>query len=227
MVIGIVCAPIVTFTPYLMHAGWILSAIIHEGGHTIYSWVVGCPAAPAINLTGHALTISTSQQPLIVLIVMGLLIWLLVEAFRRRTMRPAAIALLVLYPLFAYQPTLKALGHLLSGHLAELLIGGIFLWQARTGLFTHDKVDRAAYAIAGWYLVFSNAWLCFGLAFVPSRLQTYYTSGSYGLTNDYVRAADHLLHVSIKAVVLPMCLFALLVPALALWTARYLRGAEE
>ncbi|MCG8586353.1 MAG: hypothetical protein MI757_16720, partial [Pirellulales bacterium] len=50
---GLALAPIFTLTPYLQIVGWVFSAVVHECGHTFFAFAVGCPALPAISLTGH------------------------------------------------------------------------------------------------------------------------------------------------------------------------------
>ncbi len=227
MIIGAALAPVLTLTPFLQYVAWILSSIIHEGGHTAFAWFVGCPALPAINLTGHAMTRYTEQRFFICLIVWGLLAWGAIEAWRQRAFVWTALIAFMIYPVLAFVPTVREIGFLLSGHLGELIVAGIFLWQARTGLFVHDQIDRTAYAVVGWYLVFSNAWLCFALVFVPSVLTWYRTSGSYELMNDYLRVAEDVLHVPLAVVVLPVLLLAVCVPPAVLLAARYTRGADE
>ena len=226
MVVGAAFSPVLTLTPFLQYLAWILSSIIHEAGHTLFAWFVGRPALPAINLTGHAMTTYSEQRLFICLIVWLLLALVAVEAWRQRTLFWPALAVLLLYPVVAFVPVVRELGALLSGHGGELLVGGIFLWQARTCLFVHDQMDRMAYAVVGWYLIFANAWLCLALVFVPGVLAWYRTSGSYQLMNDYLRASEQVLHVPLVVVVLPMFLAAVCVPPAVLLAAKYTRGAD-
>lgn len=227
MLLGALLAPVLTLTPFLQYVAWILSSIIHEGGHTAFAWFVGCPALPAINLTGHAMTTYTEQRFYLCLIVWAALALLAVKAWQEKMFTWTAVVVFAIYPVLAFVPTVREVGFLLSGHLTEILVGGIFLWQARTGLLVHDQVDRTAYAVVGWFLLFSNAWLCFGLVFVPRILSWYRKSGSYELTNDYLRVAEDVLHVSMATVVLPIMLLAMVTPGLVLLAARYTRGADR
>ena len=224
VVAGLVLAPVFTLTPYLRIVGWVFSAIVHETGHTLFALAVGCPAVPALSLTGHgAATIHGRQYVILALAVwaaIGWLAWCVFRNFPEKWLRSLAIGLAVAYPALAFHSTTRQMGHLLSGHLGELLVAGIFLWRSRTGLFTEEGFERLLYACLGWFLIFRNAYLCFGIAFLPSVYKWYYSSGSFGLTNDYVRAADHVMHVNIKWIVLPMLLLAVATGALSLWLGR-------
>jgi hypothetical protein len=226
-IVGAMLAPVLTLTPFLQYVAWILSSIVHEGGHTAFAWFVGCPALPAINLTGHAMTRYSEQRFFLCLIVWGLLALAAMEAWRKKAFGWTALVAFAIYPVIAFVPMVREMGFLLSGHLGEITVGGVFLWQARTGLFVHDQYDRMAYAVIGWYLLFSNAWLCFALAFVPRVLLWYRTSGSYQVTNDYLRVAEEVLHVPLAVVVLPVLLLAVCVPPAVLFVASYTRGADE
>ncbi len=221
---GLALSPVFTLTPYLRIVGWVLSAVVHEAGHTLFAWSVGCPALPALSLQGHgAATIHYTQSRVFCFMVWAALGWLAWYVFRNtpdKRLRTLMVVLMIAYPFLAFNTTFRQMGHLLSGHLGELLVAGIFLWRARTGLFTDNELERLLYACVGWYLVFSNAFLCFGIAFVPAIRSWYFSHGSYGLTNDYVRAAKIVLHVNIRWIVLPMMLVAIGTGPLAIWLGR-------
>src|SRR5688572_33193137 len=53
-VLGLLLAPVLTFTPVLRHVGWLLTSLFHETGHAGLSWLLGAPAVPAIRIDGHA-----------------------------------------------------------------------------------------------------------------------------------------------------------------------------
>ncbi|MEK6246872.1 MAG: hypothetical protein N2C12_01750, partial [Planctomycetales bacterium] len=204
---GLALAPVFTLTPYLQIVGWVLSAVIHEAGHTLFGLAVGSPALPAISLQGHAQTIIGTPILLWSLIVWGTLVWLawlLFNYFSTKWLQAAAISIPLIYPLLAFHGPTRLAVTLLSGHLCELIVGGIFLWRARTGLFTEDGIERLLYACLGWYLIFSNAYLCYGIAFDKSIRTWYSTSGSFDQTNDYIRVARDALNLSLNTVVLSM-----------------------
>ena len=182
MLAGALLSPVLTLTPFLQYVTWILSSIIHEGGHTAFAWFVGCPRLP-INLTGHAMTTYSEQRFFLCLIVWGLLAWAAVEAWRHKTLTRTALGLFAIYPVLAFIPLVRETGFLLSGHLGELTVAGIFLWQARTGLFVRDQLDRMAYR-RGLVSGIRQRPVMLRVGFCASVLSWYRTSGSYQLTND-------------------------------------------
>lgn len=218
---GLALAPIFTLTPYLQIVGWVFSAVVHECGHTFFAFAVGCPALPAISVTGHgAATIHGEQTWFVALAVWAALGWLTWRIFQGTDdwwWRGAAIAVMIAFPFVAFHDTSRQMGHLLSGHLFEVCIACIFLWRASTGMFTEPGLERLFYAFLGWYLIFSNAYLTYGVAFLPSVRSWYTTSGSYGLTNDYIRAAEDVMFVPIKSIVLTMLLVIVVSACVSLW----------
>jgi hypothetical protein len=89
---------------------------------------------------------------------------------------------------------------------------GLFLWRCLDGEACHHDGERAAYGMVRWYLCGQNVILSFGLAFSQSARLDYAGSGSFGLTNDYIRLADNVLGVSLESVGLFTGVLAVLVP---------------
>lgn len=223
---GLLLALLLTLTPVLRFMGWLLGSLFHETGHVAFAWFVGCPAWPAISLQGHAAAIHKPQSTG-VLVVVGLLLaigaW---QAWRTKRFRGLAFGALAVWPIFAFLETPRDLGFLLSGHLGELTFAGIFLWRARTGQAIERESERPVYAALGWFLVARNVVLSFGLVFSASARAWYHSSGSFGLTNDYIRVAQHVLHVPLETVAIFMLLVSLGVVPLVLamtWTPREIR----
>jgi hypothetical protein len=211
---GAVLAPVLTVTPVLRYVGWFLASLVHETGHCLASWFLGCPAFPAIRLDGHAAAVHGPQQ-----LVLLIAVWLGLAAlaWRARENRPALVAMvavIVLHPLLAFTRGREGV-FLVSGHLGELGFATVFLWRAWTGGFTASRVERGLYAVCGWFLVGRNAWLSAGLAWSDQAKATYASNGSFGLENDYVRLAREVLGVSTEAVALGMLLVAVATPFVA------------
>jgi len=223
---GLLIALLFTLTPALRFMGWLLGSLFHETGHVAFAWFVGCPAWPAISLAGHAAAFHKPQSAAI-LVGIGLLLAIGVwQAWRARRWRGLATGALVAWPVFAFFETPRELGFLLSGHLGELTFAGVFLWRARTGQAIEREAERPLYASLGWFLVARNVVLCFGLVFLESARAWYLSSGSFGLTNDYVRVAQQVLHVPLEAVAVFMLLVSLSVVPLVLastWKPREIR----
>jgi hypothetical protein len=199
--------------------GWFLSALVHEMGHSASAWLMGMPAFPAIRLDGHAAAIHGAQMPLLCGLILGVAAataWKLpVRAWRYGALAALAIG----YPLLAFTSA-KELLFLLSGHLGEMVFAGIFLWRALVQGFTGSRFERVLYATLGWYFVGKNVGLTLGLARSDAAREHYAANGSFGLTNDYIRAAEDVLGWPLESLALAMTLPALVVPPLALWLGR-------
>jgi hypothetical protein len=200
--IGAVAAVAFTLTPLLQYMGWFLASLVHEAGHCAAAWAAGCPSIPAIRLDGHAAAVHGEQSTIF---AGGVLIGLAYYAWRKRSIPLGAIALV--YPLLAFTG-LRDWIFLLAGHLSEIAFGGVFFWRALVGGFTQSRAERALYAACAWYLVIANIWLAGGLIFSEGVRQWYRGSGSFGLTNDYLRLANSL-HVGVGVVAFFMLLVSL------------------
>ncbi len=203
--------------------GWLLQAIVHEGGHTLMSLALGRFALPRISLDGHVpyTMVSDSRMLWLCAFVWLVLLFLAYEAWRSKFLRITATSAAVLYPFIALSNRYSQLAILLAGHGAELLFAGICLWRAQTGLFTHHQVERAAYSIVGWYFVFSNFLMCLDLLRNPATRAQYIAGSEPGHINDYVVAAyDTLALTSIQPVVIAMLIASIAVYPITLLYAR-------
>lgn len=219
---GASIAPVLGLTPLLQYMGWFLRSLCHEIGHSTVALFFGMPAYPAIRIDGHAASIHQPQVIAIAVVVWAFVAWL-VWLFRRR--RPACIALASLalaYPFLAFTGA-KELLHLAGGHLGELAFAAVFLWRTLSGGFSRNPVERLLYGGLGWYLVGSNVWLCAGLVFSPGVRGWYESSGSFGLTNDYIRIAEDVVQVPLPTVAAVMLVVALLTAPVA-WLVWRLRA---
>lgn len=219
--VGAALAPVLGLTPLLQYMGWFLRSLCHEMGHSTIALFFGMPAYPAIRIDGHAASIHQPQVMAIAVFVWAFVVWL-VWLLRRN--RPACIALAALaltYPLLAFTGA-KELLHLLGGHLGELAFAAVFLWRALSGGFSRNPVERLLYGGVGWYLVGSNVRLCAGLAFSPNVRAWYEGSGSFGLTNDYLRISEDVLQVPLTTVAVAMLFVSLLTAPVAwlIWRLR-------
>jgi hypothetical protein len=200
--IGAALAVAFTLTPLLKYMGWFLTSLVHEAGHCAAAWAMGCPSIPAIRLDGHAAAVHGEQSKVFAAAVLAGLAY---YAWRRRSLALGALALA--YPLLAFTGARDGL-FLLAGHLSEIAFGGVFFWRALVGGFTRSRPERVLYSACAWYLVIGNVWLSGGLMLSESVRQWYRGSGSFGLTNDYLRLAGSL-HVGVGVVAFFMLLVAL------------------
>jgi len=215
LLFGALGAPVFGLLPVLRFAGWFFRSLCHEIGHTAVAWSLGMPAFPAIRIDGHAASI---HKPQIVPLAILLWIGLGVLAWRRRRSRPVLAALgavTVAYPVLAFTRAGDLL-HLLGGHLGELAFATVFLWRALSGGFTQSARERLSYAVVGCYLSGSNVILCGGLVLSPAAREHYVDNVSFGIANDYVRAAGDVLGWSLPGVALWMLPVSLLPLPLAI-----------
>ena len=228
LAIGLATAPVFAWTPILQYMGWFLSSLVHEMGHAAFAWLCGMPAMPAISLGGHAAAMHGEQMPFLVVMIVAGLSFVAWRRWNGGARWCALTALAVVYPALALTPARELL-HLLAGHGGELVFATLCLWKTLDGGFTESRVERGLYGMLGWYLLGSNAWLFFGLMRSSIARAEYGANGSFGLTNDMIRAAEDVLGWRLESVALLMfvaCL-AVLPVAIAGWRACvHLRRAD-
>jgi len=219
LVVGLVTAPVFALTPLLNYMGWFLSSLTHEMGHATIGWVLGCPSFPAISLGGHA---AAFHKPQVLLLVGAIAIGLGWGAWRiepRRVRVPALVLIVGTYLAAALTPMREVL-FLLGGHTGELVFAAVFLWRTMTGGFTAHLAERVLFGTLGAYLLGGNLILTTQLMFSESARSAYAGSGSFGLTNDYIRLADSILGIPLPLVAAFMTCLALGVIPLAFFFAR-------
>jgi hypothetical protein len=213
--IGALLAPVFLLTPILQYMGWFLASLVHELGHCVVAWAFGHFAFPAIRLDGHAAAIHQEQSTALVVLILAGLLYLL-HAFRGhprgRLLLGAAV---LLYPLLAFTEAHEVI-HLLGGHGSELVFGGIFFYRGLSGGFTDSTPERITYATCAWYLLARNIELTFGLMTSVADRAAYATSGSFGLTNDFIRAGREL-GWTLPGVARLMFALAIVVLPIAIW----------
>jgi hypothetical protein len=188
LLLALALAPVLTLAPLLRYVGWFLTSLVHETGHAALSWLLGCPAVPAIRIDGHAAAVHGEQSRLLCALVLAALAGLAWACRRRPVLRLALCAAVVAYPFLAFTHAREVV-FLAGGHLGELAFATVFLSWCLTGGFTESRAERATAGVLGWYLLLRHAWLVGGLFLSEPARQAYARSGSFGLTNDYVRLA--------------------------------------
>ena len=222
MGIGAFLAPALGLVPILQYMGWFLASLVHEMGHCVASWLSGMPAYPAIRIDGHAAAMHSDQKLLLVLLVWGGLAWLAWQARHRPRLRLVACAAVALYPLLAFTESHELL-HLLAGHGGELAFAGVFFYRGLSGGFTESVPERITYACCAWYLLGRNIVLDVELIADAGARATYASNGSFGLTQDFIRAARQL-GWSLEGVAALMLLLSIATLPLAWWAWRRLES---
>jgi len=221
LAIGAFLAPAFTFTPLLKYMGWFFGSLCHEMGHVAIAWLAGCPAFPAISLAGHAMARYSEQQTALALLMWGASGWLTWRSRENRRAMIAFGAFTLIYPAFAFTG-MRDFFFLMGGHIGELVLAGVFFQRALDGGFTGSRAERIAYATLAWFLMGRNVWLTGGLIWSAEVQAWYASSGSFGLTNDYIRVAKGILRVDLSVV----AGFMLLVSLLPLPLAWFLRRSR-
>ncbi len=212
LALGVPLAFVFGLTPLLQFIGWFLEALFHEIGHSAVAIFSGRPALPKISLGGHAMTAYAHPVWIMQVAVFVGSLGLIRSFLEPRGRIIAVAALVVVYPLMVW----TGFGEFMilsGGHLGELAIGAVFLWRCLDGEECHHDAERAAYGMVGWFLCGQNILLSFGLAFSSDARAEYAGSGSFGLTNDYIRIADNVLGTSLETVGFTMGVLGLMVPA--------------
>ena len=223
LVLGLVIAPVFGLTPVLGYMGWFFASLVHEMGHSAVAWFFGSPAFPAIRLDGHAVALARPQMLALALVVWAVLALVTWQCRGRRGWLVGLGLITLLYPALAFTRA-RGLLHLLGGHLGELTISGVFFYRVLAGGFTSSRLERLLYAVVAWYLMAENLLLCGRLLFTASGRAAYQTSGSFGLTNDYIRVARDVLGCSLETVATGMGLACLLVLPLSFLVWRMKKG---
>jgi hypothetical protein len=221
--LGLLCVPLIQSTCLTRTMGWLLQSIIHEGGHTLMALALGRFALPRISLDGHVpyTMVNDHQMLWLCAFVYLVILFLTFESFKSKFLRKTTAFIAILYPFLALSTRNSQLAILLAGHGAELLFAGICLWRAQTGLFTHNQLERAAYSIVGWYLVFANFLMCLGILRDPATRDQYINGSDPAIINDYVVASyDTLILTSIQPVVIAMLIASIAVYPITLLYAR-------
>jgi hypothetical protein len=190
--LGLATAPVFALTPLLGYMGWFLASLVHEMGHSAMAWLAGMPSMPAIALDGHAAAVHSDQQLFLVAMIVATVATALWRSLAGRARTVALVVFGVVYSVVAFTPARELL-FLAAGHAGELAFAGLALWKALDGGFTASRAERLLYGTLGWFLVGKNVFLAWGLATSASSRAAYAGSGSFGLTNDYLRIAQDLL----------------------------------
>lgn len=226
LLIGLALAPIFAATPLLELMGWYFRALAHEMGHTAAAWLTGVPAVPALGITAEAATMQGQQS-----LILAFFVWAAIVAVTHfKAQAPQRYIYLALASTILPVLCLSGLRegwHLLSGHLVELVLGGVFLGRALSGGFSSGYVERALYSVLGWTLIGHNLALTASLLASSDARESYAYSGSFGLENDYLLLA-HWSGTSLEGWALLMTVAATAVApiVIGLWILHHREAAQ-
>lgn len=151
---GFLAASLAYLFPLTRFLMSMLVTLLHELGHAVVAWVLGCPAVPAFDLMyGGGVTYHQGfEPPLAVFVGLGLaaLAWWL----RGRPRAIAAIAVVgALWLAIVISDWRRELAISAAGHAAEMLFAGIFLWMALSGIgWRMPEVERPLGAFVAFFV---------------------------------------------------------------------------
>lgn len=197
--------------PFLDFVFGYLVILVHELGHTIAGWALGYPSIPSFDLFhGGGVTLHQGRQPLLLVAIYagwGALLWRFRHGPNARVVLVAAVAV---YTVLAFTEAGEVLA-LMSGHLAELAFGGIFLWRALRGTGLKTPAERPAYAFAATFVVLSVLRFAFRLTSSASFRDSY-ESAKGGGWMDLSQVAAMFRFLDLQDVAALLLLVAFLVP---------------
>jgi hypothetical protein len=229
--IGLALAPFLALVPFLELWGWFFQALVHETGHALAAWAVGVPAVPTLAITAEAATVHGEQLVPLSLAAWAGLVVLCLRRTRGLSRHAGLAALAVVHPIVAHS-SLRESWHLVAGHAAELVVGGLFLARTLPGTRLrdpeHEHLERGLYSVLAWFLILRNLLLAGGLAGSGAARAEYAAGRSLGVENDLVRLAE-LWGTSLEPLGLGLALAAGAVAPLvvACWTRREARRAAR
>lgn len=195
-----------------------LLVLIHELGHTATAWFFGVPTLPALDFRyGGGVSIHGERHPAVVLGVGLLLAWGLRTVWPWPRWRLVGLGLAGVW-LGALITGLDEALITAMGHGLELVVGGLFLYQALTGRGLRSPLERPVYAFAGWFVVLYNLRFAGQLAFDPAHQEVYGQAKGGGHWMDFSRLSRDVLDTSLGTVAALFLLATALTPALA-WLA--------
>ncbi len=195
--------------------------LVHEMGHAIFGWAFGYPSLPAFDfLWGGGITLHFDRSTsMLILIYIGLAA--LIYLYRKNTATVIFLAVVVcLHALFSCTD-INLVIILFMGHGTELIIGGLFIYRSLSGRAIIHPWERPLYAVAGFFIVFSD--IAFGFSLLTSAdFRQEYLEGKGGvLDNDFLRIARDHLHVKMNSVVLFFFFCSVITPILGFLAFRY------
>lgn len=207
---------------------WLLGHLVilfHEFGHAVVYWMFGYLAIPAFNFThgGGVTTALNRFEGAVVLIPLGLAYWLY-HRWRQGQPITAAAMIVGLYVALAWTPAHEILVAA-AGHLATLVLAGVFLFRGRTGVASTGEVEQTLYIASGLYVYLDELTLAWRLFTSDTARMAYRVSPS-GLTPDLVLIARSL-GLRLEGTSFLYLLLCLLVPLALFWALRSHRTTIE
>lgn len=221
--VGPIFAVILIFFPFTKWTLRYFSILVHEFGHTFFYWLFGYPAIPSFDFShGGGVTLGMARSNWLFIGLHLLLIPIAIAAFKRKLYAIIFIPVVILWLILAYTGGHQAL-IVYMGHGMELLIAGIFLYRATTGVALEREYERPIYSTLAFYLIFDN--IIFSINLISNQAFRYlYENDVRQLVNDFKHIAFfNLGNADINVVASFHLLMCAVTVGLAVFCIRFVR----
>lgn len=195
------------FPFWLMAAGLhIADTLFHELGHTVAAWLFGCPSIPMIfTLFGAdqagGMTLTWDRSWLMQLVAFAGLGYACYRARKNESWLLIPTAILNLFVVIIAFTKWYSLIIYYMGHGGSILIGGFFLFRSWIYLDARNAYERWLNALFGFFVIVSNFYFSYNLAFNSTAAGDYSDHVAFGIThNDFKEMAMAMSGWSVKGI---------------------------
>lgn len=204
------------------------TTLVHEMGHAIFGWLFGYPSLPAFDLIwGGGVTVHIERSPLLLIVIYIGLAGLVYLYRNNRATVVVLLVLIALHALFSYT-SIHSVIILFMGHGTELIIAGLFIYRCLSGRAVVHRAERPLYGIIGFFILFSDLSMAYGLLSSASYRREYLDAKGGDLEMDFIRIARDHIHSDMTSVVfvfLMCCIATLVLSFLAFRYMEYIHSA--
>ncbi len=216
LTVGGVLACLVAALPMTRFVFGYLVILVHEFGHVTAGWAFGYPSVPAFDFAhGGGVTVHRDRSVVLIAALAIVLAAAIRHARHHPRVRTALIALGSLWAVAAFTP-LHGIIVLMTGHAAELIIAGIFLYRAASGEAVRVPIERPLYAFSGFFILIEGARLALGLMLSHERRVEYELAKGGGAWMDLSRLSAEYLPLDLAGTAACLLIACLAVPACCL-----------
>ncbi len=178
----------------------VLATLCHEMGHALAALVTGRPALPAFDFTHGGGVTMAGERRWWLLALYAVAVGVAWQQMAEQPRRRWALGIGTLFIMLLLITGLDEMWFVAMGHGGELVVAGIFLHRALTGVAEVYPGERWLYGIIAWCLLGHALGMCWMLLYDPAFQHTYLL-GKRGMDNDLARLASDHLGTSMRTVV--------------------------
>lgn len=197
---GPVTALAIMCIPFLNHIFMTFMILVHEMGHAITGWLLGCPSFPAFDLRyGGGVTATLERSLLLLGLLYGFAAWILYR-YRKNVLTVIVLSIILMIHLFIVSTSLHDMIFLFMGHGTELIIAAIFFYRALSGAAVIHAAERPLYGTISWFIVFTDMRFAYRLMTSAHERRMYEIAKGGGHWMDFSRIAEDHLNVPLTTV---------------------------